>query len=165
MPSGVSVASGFGGFAKGFANALAEGRRVQREEEHRAEDRKLKEFGTIFPLIFDEAQQTGDYTRANEIIGEYMPNVGKTMKKRGVDLASIAPVLAPATPQTSGQNAATSKTFIGGDRSKSRPGAPAGCRHHLEPNSLPSGCRHPSGGSWLPPALGKAHFPSPRSGR
>ena len=111
MPTGVSVASGFGGFAKGFASALAEGRRVQREEEHRAEDRKLKEFGTIFPLIFDEAQQTGDYTRANEIIGEYMPNVGKTMKKRGVDLASIAPMLAPATPQTSGQNAATSKTF------------------------------------------------------
>lgn len=124
MAAGANALGFGGGFAKGFANALVEGRRVAREEQHRKEEQRMREFGVVFPLIYKEAEDTGDFTRANEIVGEYMPDIGKTMKKRGVDLGSIIAPSSQVTQPTKGLTSATQQGFEQGSTAQMEAGGP-----------------------------------------
>lgn len=97
MGAGGNVLGFGGGFARGFANAMLRNQDLAREETEKQRQRDLQEFNITFPLIFQQAQETGDYTNANAAFFRMFPEAEKRFKKDGGSpFEQLAPLLQPA---------------------------------------------------------------------
>ena len=90
-----SGALGFGsGLAKGFAQGYLRNQDLRREKEEKQRQRDLQEFQATFPIIFQQGQETGDYSNVNAALFRVFPDLEKRFKKEGSPFEMLAPVLA-----------------------------------------------------------------------
>lgn len=88
-------ALGFGGgFATGFMQALMEKRQRRREREQYEQQRRDREFQMLFPVMFKEAQETGDFTGLENWMEQYEPGFAKKAQKEGGSpFSKLGPIL------------------------------------------------------------------------
>ena len=93
-----SGALGFGsGFARGFANGILRNAQEKRQKEQEEYERGLREFQMTWPIIWQNAQDTGDYTTAQSTFERMFPDQAKKMVKDGHSFDQLAPLLANPT--------------------------------------------------------------------
>lgn len=85
---------GFGsGFAQGLAAALQERRIAKREKARHAEDVQERQFQLQFPLMWKEAQESGDYEGFQSWLSQMHPEVEKHNKKHGSPFDKLGALL------------------------------------------------------------------------
>lgn len=112
--AGGAGALGFGGgIAKGLARVFGQHREQTREDTRRKEDQDFRADSAILPVLLQHAQETGDYSRAEEVLYRWHPDLEKRFKKEGSPFQALGPLLAnPALQaQSSPPVGTTSQAF------------------------------------------------------
>lgn len=106
MANGVAAAGLGAGFAKSLAGALSQSRQTQREESQLAEERKWREFQTLWPVRFQMFQENPTPEAAAELedwTTQYVPGLKKAIKRTGMSFESLGPLLAGQAQAPAGQ--------------------------------------------------------------
>ena len=91
--AGYGLAGFGGGFGQGLAAVLLQNRHDQRAEQARQDERKDREFGLLFPTMWKNAQETGDFQGLEQWVGQYHPELIKKFQKEGSPFEALAPLL------------------------------------------------------------------------
>jgi len=92
MPSGTGALGFGGGFGQGLASVLLQHREQQRDDENRAETRRIQGHMAALPIYLQHAQETGDYSVVEEVLGQISPDVVKQFKKQGSPFQMLGPL-------------------------------------------------------------------------